>query len=62
MEIVRCWGWGLESGSPEKRKCLIFKIRSCTARSDLINKAFSADFVQDRILKIRVLASLGRFP
>ena len=47
---------------------LIFKIRSCAVRSDLKNKVFSADFcfflrsdlrAQDRILKIRVLASLG---
>ena len=47
---------------------LISKIRSCTVRSDHKNKAFSAVFclflrsdltVQDRILEIRSLASLG---
>ena len=49
---------------------LICKIRSCTGRTDLMKKAFSAYFclslrsvlpAQDRILKIRVLASLGFF-
>ena len=53
---------------PREARDLIFKIRSCTVRSDLKNKAFSAVFclflrsdltVQDRILKIRSLASLG---
>ena len=53
---------------PEKRALLFSKIRSCVARTDLQNMAFSLDFclflrsdltVQDRILKIRVLASLG---
>ena len=48
---------------------LIFKIRSYSARSDLKNKQKTAEntlflrsdlTVQDRILKIRSLASLGR--
>ena len=48
---------------------LISKMRSCTLRSDLENKAFSAVFclflrsdlaMQDRILEIRSLASLGK--
>ena len=37
----------------------MFKIRSCIARTDLKNKAFSAHSMQDQILKVRVLASLG---
>ena len=53
---------------PREASTLIFKIRSCAVRSDLENKAFWAEFclfsrsdltTQDRILKIRVLASLG---
>ena len=53
---------------PREARDLISKIRSCTVRSDLKNKAFSAVFclflrsdltVQDRILEIRSLASLG---
>ena len=61
------------SGPPNYPFCrgardLISKIRSCTVRSDLKNKAFSAVFclflrsdltVQDRTLEIRSLASLG---
>ena len=51
---------------PREASTLIFKIRSCTARTDLRNKTFSADSclflrsdltVQGRILKIRVLTS-----
>ena len=54
---------------PREARDLISKIRSCTVRSDLKNKAFSAVFclflrsdltVQDRILEIRSLASLSR--
>ena len=54
--------------NPREARDLISKIRSCTVRSDLKNKAFSAVFclflrsdlaVQDRILEIRSLASLG---
>ena len=53
---------------PREARDLISKIRSCTVRSDLKNKAFPAVFclflrsdltVQDRILEIRSLASLG---
>ena len=53
---------------PREARDLIFKIRSWTVRSDLKNNVFSAVFclflrsdltVQDRILKIRSLASLG---
>ena len=60
--------WGEKRRSPEKRALFIFKIRACITRTDLKNKAFSADFwlfirsdfaAQDRILKIRVLTSLG---
>ena len=56
---------------PREARDLISKIRSCTVRSDLKNKAFSAAFclflrsdltVQDRILEIRSLASLGFEP
>ena len=36
---------------PREASTLIFKIRSCTVKSDLENKAFSADFVL--IFKIR---------
>ena len=67
---LREWGGGSNlANSPEtvyvygprEASTLIFKIRSCTGRTDLKNKAFSADFclffrsvlpVQDRILKI----------
>ena len=54
---------------PKEASTLIFKIQSCIVRTDLKNKAFfllisclflTSDLtVQDRILKIRVLASLG---
>ena len=53
---------------PEKRALLVFKIRSCAGRTDLKNKQKSAEnalllrsdlTMQDRILKIRVLPSLG---
>ena len=56
---------------PREARDLISKIRSWTVRSDLKNKAFSAVFclflrsdltVQDRILEIRSLASLGIQP
>ena len=56
---------------PEKRGDLIFKIRSYSARSDLKNKQKTAEntlilrsdlTVQDRILKIGSLASLGKGP
>ena len=58
----------LEHSKPREARDLISKIRSCTVRSDLKNKAFSAVFslflrsdltVQDRILEIRSLASMG---
>ena len=54
---------------PREARDLIFKIRSYNARSDLKNKQKTAEntlflrsdlTVQDRILKIRSLASLGR--
>ena len=53
---------------PREASTLFFKIRSCTLRSDLKNKRKisrtcpilrSDRTVQDRIFKIRVLASLG---
>ena len=53
---------------PREARDLISKIRSCTVRSDLKNKAFSAVVclflssdltVQDRILEIRSLVCLG---
>ena len=53
---------------PREARDLIFKIRSYSARSDLKNKQKTAEntlflrsdlTVQDRILKIRSLASLG---
>ena len=56
--------------SPREARDLISKIRSCTVRSDLKNKQKTAEnalflrsdlTVQDRILEIRSLASLGLF-
>ena len=53
---------------PREARDLISKIRSCTVRSDLKNKQKTAEnalflrsdlTVQDRILEIRSLASLG---
>ena len=56
---------------PREARDLISKIRSCTVRSDLKNKLKTAEnalflrsdlTVQDRILEIRSLASLGFCP
>ena len=53
---------------PREARDLISKIRSCTVRSDLKNKQKTAEnalflrsdlTMQDRILEIRSLASLG---
>ena len=68
---VSCLGMSISLKEPREARDLISKIRSCTVRSDLKNKAFSAMFclflrsdltVQDRILEIRSLASLGSCP
>ena len=59
---------GFFGGGPREARDLISKIRSCTVRSDLKNKQKTAEnalfiisdlTVQDRILEIRSLASLG---
>ena len=61
--IIRCKRY-----FPREARDLISKIRSCTVRSDLKNKQKTAEnalflrsdlTVQDRILEIRSLASLG---
>ena len=45
------WSYPSFSSLPREASTLIFKIRSCTVRTDLKNKAFSAAFVL--IFKIR---------